>query len=492
MLGMAFASIETRYGSGARRSGLKLLIEPLEEHQAASVTQCLVLCGALAGCVALNSGTISDGINCQLLGQRACDGLPLVADAAVNYYDVYDERRNLTAETQTPFWDDPGCVHDGYCAAECAAEAAGEFCAADAHCSVHLKPTGVYRCLNSTCQQSESAEFWEVRPGLMLPRWQLWRIDSFAWTWKKLKPGTCSLDVTVKIGSNATVNIVPSWSDDPEATGTRLLFKFTSESTNLTYQDSNGNGHQLSMGVDTIGMVNSDSYSPLKISWCGGNMAIGPASNPTLVTGSAILTQPLNFVAVHSGKNAADSWMKVDSGVADSWLFEETGVDTDVAMPIPNHSYVYRRINATNNVTVKYDCKARSDCVVRLRGDPRQVLNIVSGARDNTGFLLKYRAVTSEDIEFVNTGPVTSETEFNTFTVHYNSGSVTVHRNDAPSPIYTATTPYSMPEITLIGLGGCCGNKTIRAARYDPAWRTDTWLTEGRGYSNGDEPPPEP
>ncbi|KAF0291878.1 hypothetical protein FJT64_010065 [Amphibalanus amphitrite] len=485
-LGTVMASMETRYASGARRSGFKLLTEPLEERQAVSVTQCLALCGELAGCVALNSGTISDGINCQLLGQRACDGLPLVADAAVDYYDVYDDRRNLTAETQTPFWDDPGCVEGGYCAAECAAEAAGEFCAVDAHCSVHLKPTGVYRCLNSTCQQSESDEFWEVRPGLMLPRWQLWRMDRFEWTWKKLKPGTCSLDVSVKLGTGAEVQLVTTWKD--EHAGTRLYFRFTSEVINLYYKDIDGTDHDLLMGVDTNGMVNSDTYSQLKVSWCGGNMAIGPVTNPTMATAFASVSQPLDFFTVHS--EHADSWMRVDSGVADPWLFQEAGTATDAVMTVPSYSYVFRQIAATNEVTVKYDCKAARDCIVRLQGSAHLVMDIIVGGWFNEGIGLIYYGDSGITSGYLRTGPITTDSEFLTFTVHYSSGDITIHQNDGAIPIYTTTAPHQIPDITLVGIGGCCGPKTIRVARYDPAWRTDTWMTEGSGYSNGDEPPP--
>ena len=102
---------EAKYANGLRRTGHRLASDespPLEQHQVKFVLQCLALCDGLAGCVALNFGAASsDTTNCQLLGQRACDGLPLIADAAVDYYDVYDEPQNRTAETQTPFWYDP-------------------------------------------------------------------------------------------------------------------------------------------------------------------------------------------------------------------------------------------------------------------------------------------------------------------------------------------------------------------------------------------------
>ena len=42
-----------------------------------------------------------------------------------------------------------------------------------------------------------------------------------------------------------------------------------------------------------------------------------------------------------------------------------------------------------------------------------------------------------------------------------------------------------MTNINTIGIGGCCSRKKVRAARYDSCWRTDTWRTEGYGYSTG-------
>ena len=139
------AGAEAKFASGQRRSGRRLAgetVSPLEQHQVSEVGHCLNLCVRLAGCAALNFGTVSATVNCELLGQRACDGLPLLADAAVDYYDVYDAPQNRTVETRTPFWDDPGCSESGYCAAECAAEAIGEFCTVDAHCTAKLKPPG--------------------------------------------------------------------------------------------------------------------------------------------------------------------------------------------------------------------------------------------------------------------------------------------------------------------------------------------------------------
>ena len=96
-------------------------------------------------------------------------------------------------------------------------------------------------------------------------------------------------------------------------------------------------------------------------------MAIGPENNPTLVTGLANITQPVDFVMVWSQITA--SWMYVNSGVADRWLFDDSGVAPDAVMDIGPSTYAYRSITLTNDVTVKYDCMAAKRCHVALQGD---------------------------------------------------------------------------------------------------------------------------
>ena len=477
---------EAKYASGARRSDRRRLTSDhspaLEQHQASSLLRCLNFCDGLVDCVALNFGRVSDTTNCQLLDQRTCDGVPLVADAGVDYFDVYDDPQNLTAETQTPFWDDPGCREDGYCAADCAAEAAGEFCTVDAHCSDKLKPPGAYQCVDGTCQLSY--KFWELRTGLALPRWQFWRMDRGAWTWKMLKPDTCTLDIELKLGIGAAAEIMTSVTD--EHTETRIVFKIDMLKTILTFFDKAGDGN-IVQDADTSGMLTKGSFTRLRLSWCDGNLAIGPEDNPTQVTAKVVLSQSINFITNYSPR--VDSWMYVDSGVADLWLFDDLGVAADAIMSVSPHAYIFRSINASNDVTVKYDCMAKSDCNVRLRGDEPHTLTICIGCEENTQSVIFYEDATIEASPWYRTGPVLSAFEFNTFTVRYNSGFVTVYRNDAAAPIYEVTVGRPVTNINLIGIGGsCCGHKFVRAARYDPGWRTDTWLTEGRGYSNGDEP----
>ncbi|KAF0314088.1 hypothetical protein FJT64_001551 [Amphibalanus amphitrite] len=184
----------------------------------------------------------------------------------------------------------------------------------------------------------------------------------------------------------------------------------------------------------------------------------------------------------------APSWMYVDSGVADPWLFEDSGVAEDAVLDIPPATYVYRNITATNNITVKYDCMTGTDCAVALQGDSAAplVLVICTGCYSNDKSSLIYACDVEGDYEMFTTGPIVSSTEYNTFTVRYDSGHVTVYRNDATTPMYTAKAPYLIQNINIIGIGGCCTRKSVRVARYDPAWRTDTWLTEGRGFSASD------
>ncbi|KAF0308122.1 hypothetical protein FJT64_020631 [Amphibalanus amphitrite] len=326
---------------------------------------------------------------------------------------------------------------------------------------------------------------WELRPGLVLPRWQLWRMDWHVWTWKKLKSGTCALDINIKLGVGAETVISSTEVDDPM--GTRIAFRFSTSETSLYYYDSDGTKHSLAMDVGTPGLVSSDVFSRLRVSWCEGNMAVGPVDNPTLVNAKAPITQPINFVTVYSWNNVP-SWMYVDSGVADPWLFEDSGVAEDPVIDLRPSTFAYRNINVTSNVTITFDCMAQTDCIVALQQDSPTVrmLQICIGCWSNRESALGYYG----DIQLWTlrnyTGPVLSTTEFNTFRVSYDNGLVNVHRNDAAAAIYSVNAPHLMTSINIIGIGGCCGRKYIRTARYDPAWRTDTWMTEGRGYSNGD------
>ncbi|KAF0294695.1 hypothetical protein FJT64_007669 [Amphibalanus amphitrite] len=418
--------------------------------------------------------------HCQLLSQRACHGLPLVADAAFDYYDVYDEPQNLTAETKTPFWDDSSCVEEGFCATECAAEAVGDFCIVDAHCTANLEPTGGFQCVHGTCQPT--VEMWEVRPGLSLPRWQLWRMDWHKWTWKKLKPGTCTLDINIKLGVGAEALISSTWLDGHA--GNRIVFRFSTFDTDLFYHNTTGTIDWLAVNVRTPGLVNTDVFSRLRISWCEGNMAVGPVDNPTLVTAKAFVTQPIDFVMVYSYN--APSWVYVDSGVADPWLFEDSGVAEDAVMDIGTDTYVYRNITATSNVTITYDCMTKKSCDVALQQDSPTIrmLRICVGCGKTSYSALLYYGDVEDVTPRIETGPVLSSTEFNTFRVTYDNGFVTIYRNGGAAPIYSANAPHLMTSINIIGIGGCCARKSVRVARYDPAWRTDTWLTEGRGFSN--------
>ncbi|KAF0313162.1 hypothetical protein FJT64_016258 [Amphibalanus amphitrite] len=411
---------EAKYASGARRSGHRLKTDtspPLEQHQAGSAVRCLNLCDGAVNCFAINFGTMSG--HCQLLSQRACHGLPLVADAAFDYYDVYDEPQNLTAETKTPFWDDSSC---------------------------------------------------------------LWRMDWHKWTWKKLKPGTCTLDINIKLGVGAEALISSTWLDSHG--GNRIVFRFSTFDTDLFYHNATGTIDWLAMNVRTPGLVNTNVFSRLRISWCEGNMAVGPVDNPTLVTAKAFVTQPIDFVMVHSYN--APSWVYVDSGVADPWLFEDSGVAEDAVMDIGTDTYVYRNITATSNVTITYDCMTKKNCDVALQQDSPTIrmLRICVGCGRTTYSALLYYGDVEDMTPRIETGPVLSSTEFNTFRVSYDNGFVTIHHNGGATPIYSANAPHLMTNINIIGIGGCCARKSVRVARYDPAWRTDTWMTEGRGFSN--------
>ena len=224
--------------------------------------------------------------------------------------------------------------------------------------------------------------------------------------------------------------------------------------------------------------VNTEEFSQLKLSWCDGAMAIGPENNPTLVTGQATITQPVDFVMVWSQNTA--SWISVNSGVADRWLFDDSGVTPDAVMDIGPHTYAYRSITPTNDVTVKYDCMADRDCLVTLQGEsssPR-MLAICVGCYANQESALAYRGGVDGDLLRFVTGPVLSSAEFNTFTVRYNNGYVTVYRNDAKIPIYAVDVPHPITNINIIGIGGLLRSQ-VRPRRPLRPRMEDGYLDDG-------------
>ncbi|KAF0302672.1 hypothetical protein FJT64_025235 [Amphibalanus amphitrite] len=253
----------------------------------------------------------------------------------------------------------------------------------------------------------------------------------------------------------------------------------------LYYHDEARTAHRLVDNASFLNLVSTYTFNRLKISWCGGRLAVGPEDNPTMITGQATVTQPINFVMVHSSNNVP-SWMYVDSGVADRWLFEDSGVAEDAVIEIGPPSYVYRNITPSNDVTVKYDCMTKTDCPVLFHGStmagPRSIAVCV-GCYGNQEIYLSYSGDVTGSMLRSAAGPVLSSTQYNTFTVRFNNGHMTVHRNSNAVPIYEVDAPHAVQNIDVVGIGGCCSRKYVRVARYDPAWRTDTWLTEGRGFS---------
>ena len=150
---------------------------------------------------------------------------------------------------------------------------------------------------------------------------------------------------------------------------------------------------------------------------------------------------------------------------------------------------VERKITPSLDVNVTYDCKADKYCNVFFRSEYPHMLTVYVGGWENSACGIAYNDSTwGPWLLKQDTGAVLSETEYNTFTVRYNNGAVTVVRNDDSVPIYDVTVPTLLPPISSVGIGSLFwgGHKSVRVARYDPAWRTDTWKTTGTGFNNMD------
>ncbi|KAF0304876.1 hypothetical protein FJT64_023397 [Amphibalanus amphitrite] len=304
-------------------------------------------------------------------------------------------------------------------------------------------------------------------------------ITVYPWidTNKKLKSGTCSLNMRLQLGvdANVTLNLVG-------LTGESNIFTITlsDADTTITYSDATA-GQQTSSATH---LVNSDSLSQLQVSWCGDVTTLGPAGNPSLVSVPAAGVSDIGYLSATS--SGPESLLQVEKFAADEWLFDEQGTSADPIFSF-GQTMISRQIEPTVDVTVKYDCMSKSYCSVYLRSEYPRLLTIFIGAWSNSASGLAYDKGSSVYFNQTNTGPVLSPTEFNTFTVSYRNGSVTIFRNDESEPIFNVTSEL-MPPITSVGIGSMHWGswKSVRVARYDRAWATDSWITDDIGFSNMD------
>ena len=366
----ASPQVAARYGSGLWRRGRRLVgPPPLASRRVNNAVQCLALCGRADSCTALQFGDLSATDNCELFGQRACDGHELVADAAVSYYDVYD--KSPKEEAVGGLLQHDCCVDEGYCSTSCA----DELC--DKDTCESQPPSNACQCVSGQCQLTDN--FWEVGSGLVLPKWMNWTVSPIVTTLKKLKPDTCALNISLKLGEGAVVFGAVA-TDVPG--GSRLMFRIDGNTTDLFYHNETGEQHSLIQGADTTGMVQRGSFSPLRVSWCGGAMSVGPAGGSPLVTAPVSVSQKLLFVTALGLRDTC--WLKVEADVADPWLFDGADTDQDVVFELPTPGIVVRSIAPTQDVSVTYDCMAERACGVWFWTSPLEAVYVLIGGRGGT------------------------------------------------------------------------------------------------------------
>ena len=278
--------------------------------------------------------------------------------------------------------------------------------------------------------------------------------------------------------------------------GTRFCFTFNESHTSITYFDSTDLAHHLIQDAP-VGITYDwrDTYQPIWLSWCNSSLAIGrrlPGEEhewPQLTTSlNTTVSESINYVLAISDNH--DSWVSFfspNSQVADSWLFTDAGYSDDVVMDLAPDQYALLYIGTTDSVTVKYDCMAEKNCFVYLRGSSHQVLFIGVGHNNQEIIEIYVGDVTAQTTPLA-TGPVLSDTEFNTFNVTYNLTTVSVYRNNDVTPIYQQPALLQLPDVDRIGIGGPEVRKFVRVARYDRAWSTRE-LVYGRGFRNAAEYP---
>ena len=478
---MVSAGVQSKVGSGEWRSGKKLVKQtPLKERQVKNRLHCFAFCERLPDCHAFNFGAVSATANCQLLAEGACSGHQLVADPAVDYYDVYP---SPTPERQLPHWDEPSCVRDGYCSVNCSVV---ESCATDAQCQRPELPAGSHRCLNNICQWDED-HFWEVRPDLHLPKWMSWTADMYANSFKKLKPGQCELDVKLKLGVGAKWEFkAVTGYDDPD-------FEFIINENLAEIKSATPVSKPTAQGF-----ANTQNFTHLKLSWCSGVISMGPVDNPMLLSVLGATKPTYDFVLVKGENN--ESSMYIDSGVADPWLFEESGTASDPVFEISGPGYptvdkvlIARYIDPSDDVTVKYDCMSKSSCYTYFYLSTTARITAVIGGGGNMDYKLALRGQAGVETccRLTSATPICNELEFVTFAVRCNRGRITIFRNNDTEPAFDASAPeHWLPPhdtvITRVGFGHSKRGMTklVRVARYDAGWATDTWLTKGTGFSS--------
>ena len=335
-----------------------------------------------------------------------------------------------------------------------------------------------------------SGDFWPARSDLALPRWMPWAPALLYPGFKQLAEGTCSVELRLRLAAGGRLLLAAVQRDFKRQQRTVLSVSATGTQA-LSYADNSDVSSSVAV-TETPGLLSAaaaDGWSQLTFSWCGGALTLGTAAAPALVTVAAATgTSGARFLMASA--DGAGAELRLGSGAADPWLLQPAADPADQVFEIEPCSLLRPPVAATDDVSITYDCDADRDCGVYLSdGDPTRLLGVTVGGWGNTRCALQvYRTDTgSASYHEADTGPLLTAGTFVTLTVRYRAGEVTVQRSTDAAPVFQATAPPLLGDITSVAVGSMWhegGRKRVRLARYDPAWASDTWRTQGTGFSN--------
>ena len=491
-------------GRGQWRHNIRLQdVTPLHEEILASRLQCLARC-AEYDCRALQYQPLPPGgLRCETFGVSACVGLTgpeerLVPAPGVHYMDVSSDLDLSKRERQQAFWDDPGCREKGFCDPACAVTSKGDFCpGSDRYCTL-IQSAMNYSCVGNTCQ----SPLWKINDtGVMLPKWQTWLADSHLAKLKAIVNDVCSLRFDLKIQSPGSISMTITSIDGHLANGRdfgkiAFVFEIGVNGNSQTVvkrrkQVNNKIQENILVTKHTPDILSTTDFRRYLLSWCNGRLHFGPEQQPGLVTSSYTEDSIISRLLLDISSGVEVAHLKMEKDVADDWLSQQAGISSDPTFVTTTNSLLLLQLPdyPVTSTTVKFDVKCNGNVWVVFRETlgPSRFHRLVLGADRPHSGLSRIEIIEGETIRHVATHTsstvVVPSNAFNFFVVTYDSGAVTVLRDNIR--LFGLNFPSPIP-IRYVGVGGgCCSSKEFRLAKYDPAWRTDVWVMEGDGgYSN--------